>query len=147
MAAVLALVRAPLQPGAAPLFGDTAVAAAATPCVSKQSREAAAAAAAAVALTPSTSKHSGAAAAAAAAGGGGGPGGRAHPPAVWALDNILALVTGMGAHSSTFELNGSTFCGMYWVVSVMKTAQVELRNGRVHAPGQRLEGGRAALGR
>ena len=41
---------------------------------------------------------------------------------------------GRGLHSSTFQLVVSTLCGireMYWVVSVPKTAGVELRCGRV----------------
>jgi len=41
---------------------------------------------------------------------------------------------GRGLHSSTFRLIISTFCGIRWVVhgvSVTKTAQVELRSGRV----------------
>jgi hypothetical protein len=39
---------------------------------------------------------------------------------------------GAGAvHSSTFRLNLSAFCGIRGVVSVTKTAQVELKSGRV----------------
>ena len=30
-----------------------------------------------------------------------------------------------GLHSSNFQLNVSTFCGIRWVVAVIKTAQVE----------------------
>jgi len=41
-------------------------------------------------------------------------------------------------HSSTFQLNGSAFCGTcwgHWVVSVTtKTAQVEMKGGRVEGP-------------
>jgi hypothetical protein len=36
-----------------------------------------------------------------------------------------------GLHSSTFRLDMSTFCGVRCVNSVTKTAQVELRSGRV----------------
>jgi len=44
-----------------------------------------------------------------------------------------------GSPSPTFQLNVSTFCGMGWVGSVTKTAQVETaqveqRSGRVEAP-------------
>jgi len=41
---------------------------------------------------------------------------------------------GRGLHSSTFQLNVSSFCPMWWgalLVSVTKTAQVEQRCGRV----------------
>jgi len=43
-------------------------------------------------------------------------------------------VPGRGSHSSTFQLNVSTFCPMWWgalLVSWTKTAQVEARCGRV----------------
>jgi len=39
-----------------------------------------------------------------------------------------------GIHSSTFRLDVSTLCGICWVVSVRKAAQVELRSGRVEPP-------------
>jgi len=38
---------------------------------------------------------------------------------------------GRGLHSSTFQLNLSTFCAVDLVFSVAKTAQVELSSGRV----------------
>jgi hypothetical protein len=47
---------------------------------------------------------------------------------------------GRGLHSSTLQLNVSTFCPMWWgalLVSVTETAQVEQRYGRVQAPGVR----------
>jgi len=42
--------------------------------------------------------------------------------------------SGRGFHSSTFQHDGSTPCGICWVVSVTETAQVELRSGLVYAP-------------
>ena len=55
-----------------------------------------------------------------------------------------AQAAGRGFHSSTFRLNVSTFGAKCWVlfmVSVMKTAQVELESGRglplVHFSAQR----------
>jgi len=43
-----------------------------------------------------------------------------------------------GAHSSTSRLNVTTFRGILWVVSVTKTAQVEVKSGRSEAPANNL---------
>jgi hypothetical protein len=152
MAAVLALVRAPLQPGAAPLFGVAAVAAGATPYVSKQSREAAATAPAAVALTPSTTKISGSAAAGAETGNGR----RAHPPAVWALDNTLALVTGWKADARCWDgrdrhnarhVIQRFFKTLFWssMVSVRSNICQAVRDGVLGAGGVSVSEARARL--
>jgi len=45
-----------------------------------------------------------------------------------------------GLHSSTCWLDVSTYCGIFWVVEGCqwpKTAQLELRSGRVEAPADR----------
>jgi hypothetical protein len=42
-------------------------------------------------------------------------------------------VGGRAFHSSTLRLNVSTVCGIRWVVSVTKAAQVELRSERQKA--------------
>ena len=54
--------------------------------------------------------------------------------AVFIVLAFIWLHTGRRLHSSTFQLNVSTFCPMWWftlLVSVTKTAQVEHRCGRV----------------
>jgi len=48
-----------------------------------------------------------------------------------------------GLHSTTFPLDVSTFQGTRWVIAVTKTAQVELRSGRVEAPAVICEDGAA----
>ena len=54
--------------------------------------------------------------------------------------NAQAFVVGIrGLHSSTFQLNVSTFCPTWWgalLISVTKTAHVEQSCGRVYAPGR-----------
>jgi hypothetical protein len=71
--------------------------------------------------------------------------------AVLGLSNALQ-VPGKGLHSSTFRNDETTLRGIWyvhWAVSVTKMAQVELRSGRVEAPGVRLPrgGGDGAAGR
>jgi len=44
---------------------------------------------------------------------------------------LVRTYSGRVLHSSTSQLNVSTLHGIHWVVSMPKTAQVELRSGPV----------------
>jgi hypothetical protein len=53
------------------------------------------------------------------------------------VDALSKPVRTRGSQSSTLRLDVSTLCdiyAVYWVVSVTKTAQVQLKSGRVEAP-------------
>ena len=58
------------------------------------------------------------------------------------VGRALSVPRDRDLHSSSSRLNGSTFCGISWVVSVFQyqyTSHVVLRSGRVHSSTFRLK--------